>query len=155
MSSFKFKVGEPRKVELSFDEPKVGTNDYGMWYLYGIKSEISSDEDSFFATLTLHTMNQTLGAKEGDELTIEKCVDGDKLFYKVNGLSMNDMSKGGSFEKIEKAKPTTQKASVESNFEIRIEKLEERVSILEGDFDDKHKTTAEVEAQVNANDIPF
>ena len=63
MSSFKFKVGEPRKVTLSFDQPKTGKNEYGMWYLYGIKSDINSDEDSFFATAPLHSMIQTLGAK--------------------------------------------------------------------------------------------
>ena len=70
MSSFKFKVGEPRKVTLAFDAPKEGDNQYGRWYLYGIKTNINDDEDSFFATFTLHTMIQTLGAKEGDDITI-------------------------------------------------------------------------------------
>ena len=105
MSSFKFKVGEPRKVELSFDSPKEGKNEYGNWYLYGVKSDIDSDDDSFFATYTLHTMIQTLGCKEGDDLTIEKFDDGDIPYFKVNGLSITDMNSGDSFEKIEKAKP--------------------------------------------------
>ena len=60
MSAIKFKVGEPKKVTLAFDQPKIGTNDYGRWFLYGIKSEINSDEDGFFATETLHNMIKTL-----------------------------------------------------------------------------------------------
>ena len=74
--------------------------------MYGFKSDINSDEDCFFATESLHVMIQTLGAKEGDEVTIEKCQEGDVSFFKVNGLTLNDMNKGGAFERIQKAKPT-------------------------------------------------
>ena len=106
MSAIKFQIGQPKKLTLAFDNPKTGTNSYGNWYMYGFKSDISSDEDCFFATDTLHAMIQTLGAKEGDEITIEKCQDGDITFFKLNGLTMNDMNKGGSFERIQNAKPT-------------------------------------------------
>ena len=106
MSAIKFQTGQPKKLTLAFDNPKTGTNSYGNWYMYGFKSDISSDEDCFFATDTLHAMIQTLGAKEGDEITIEKCQDGDVTFFKLNGLTMNDMNKGGSFERIQNAKPT-------------------------------------------------
>ena len=106
MSAIKFQIGQPKKLTLSFDTPKTGTNDYGNWYMYGFKSDINTDEDCFFATETLHTMIQTLGAKENDEVTVEKCQDGDIVFFKVNGLTMNDMNKGGSFERIQNAKPT-------------------------------------------------
>ena len=106
MSAMKFKVGESKTLKLAFDEPKVGTNSYGRWYMYGFKNgDLSSDEDCFFATETLHTMIKSLGAGEGDEITIEKCNDGEITFFKVNGLSMNDMNSGGSAEKIETAKP--------------------------------------------------
>ena len=148
MSSFKFQVGEPKKVTLAFDSPKEGQNQYGNWYLYGVKSDIDSDEDSFFATYTLHTMIQTLGCKEGDDLTIEKFDDGDIPYFKVNGLSITDMNSGGSQEKIEAVKP---KSSGERSFEldlelsIRIEKLEERLEALE-----KKSSTPLTE-----NDIPF
>ncbi len=50
-------------------------------------------------------MIKTLGAGEGDEIVIEKCLEGDRFFFKVNGLTMQDMNSGGSAEKIEKAKP--------------------------------------------------
>ena len=73
--------------------------------MYGFKSDINSDEDCFFATETLHSMIKTLGAGEGDEITIEKCQDLEMTFFKVNGLYITDMNSGGSFEKIEKAKP--------------------------------------------------
>ena len=75
--------------------------------MYGFKNgDLSSDEDCFFATDTLHAMIQTLGAKEGDEIDIEKCQDGDITFFKVNGLTMDDMKRGGAFERVQKAKPT-------------------------------------------------
>ena len=93
MSAIKFQVGEPKKIKLSFDSPKTGTNSYGDWYMYGFKSDIDSDADCFFATPTLHVMIQTLGAKEGDEITIEKCQEGDIVFFKVNGLTLDDIKK--------------------------------------------------------------
>ena len=110
MSAMKFKVGESKTLKLAFDEPKVGTNSYGRWYMYGFKNgDLSSEEDCFFATETLHSMIKSLGAGEGDEITIEKCNDGEITFFKVNGLSMDDMNKGqlrgGSAEKIETVKP--------------------------------------------------
>ena len=106
MSAIKFKVGEPQAVTLAFDQPKTGTNQYGAWYLYGIKNgNLDSDEDGFFATASLHAMIKTLGAGEGDEIVIEKCLEGDRFFFKVNGLTMQDMNSGGSAEKIEQAKP--------------------------------------------------
>tara|TARA_Y100000004_G_scaffold42537_1_gene46523 strand:+ start:6177 stop:6608 length:432 start_codon:yes stop_codon:yes gene_type:complete len=113
MSAIKFKVGEPKDVILAFDSPKVGDNQYGRWYLYGIKEYIGSDEDGFFATETLHTMIKTIGAGSGDKITIEKCQEGDKTFFKVNGLSMMDMNSGGSTEKIAEAKPHPLKAEAE------------------------------------------
>ena len=124
MSSFKFKVGEPRKVVLAFDSPKTGANSYGAWYLYGIKSGINDDEDSFFATPSLHTMIQTLGAGEGDDITIEKCEEGEITFFKVNGLTLNEMNSGGSAEKIAEASPTSEADKLKA----RIKELESLLS---------------------------
>ena len=144
-------------------------NDYGKWYLYGIKTDINDDEDSFFATHTLHTMIQTLGCKEGDDLIIEKCVDGDVPYFKVNGLSITDMNSGGSMEKIEAAKPNPLKASLEVDLDISIEKvaadfekLKSEFAKLEGLFNQlnskmsNEKTVADEDgAEFNVNDIPF
>lgn len=158
MSSFKFKVGEPRKVELSFDQPKEGKNEYGNWYLYGVKSDIDSDENSFFATPTLHSMIQTLGCKEGDDLTIEKFDDGDIPYFKVNGLSITDMNSGGSIEKIEKAKP---KRSLEDKG-VTMEEI--GTAIRESDYVNRllaenKKLKEELEqlnaGKLSASDIPF
>jgi hypothetical protein len=108
MSAIKFQVGEPKKLTLSFDEPKTGVYEQTgkNWYRYGIKSNINSDEDCFFASERLHDMIQTLGAKEGDEITIEKHQGDGFEFFKVNGLSFDEMNSGGAFERIQKAKPT-------------------------------------------------
>ena len=169
MSSFKFEVGDPKKVVLAFDSPKEGTNDYGRWYLYGIKTDINDDEDSFFATQTLHTMIQTLGAKQGDEVTIEKCNDGDMPYFKVNGLSIHDMNNGGSVEKIEAAKPNPLKVSLEGDLDFQIGKLaadflklKTEFAKLEGLFNQleaKIKSEKEVVEEdgvkYDVNDIPF
>ena len=142
MSAIKFKVGEPKTLTLAFDEPKIGTNDYGRWYMYGFKNgDLSSDEDCFFATETLHSMIKTLGAGEGDEITVEKCQDLEMTFFKVNGLSITDMNSGGSFEKIEKAKPKSSSDELES-LKAENKKLKEELDSLKSN-------------QLSANDIPF
>ena len=142
MSAIKFKVGDPKTLTLAFDEPKIGTNDYGRWYMYGFKNgDLSSDEDCFFATETLHSMIKTLGAGEGDEITIEKCQDLEMTFFKVNGLSITDMNSGGSFEKIEKAKPKSSSDELES-LKAENKKLKEELDSLKSN-------------QLSANDIPF
>ncbi len=125
MSAMKFQIGEPKKLTLAFDEPKTGTNSYGMWYMYGFKNgDLSSEEDCFFATASLHTMIQTLGAGEGDEITIEKCQDGEITFFKVNGLTLNEMNSGGSAEKIAEASPTSEADKLKA----RIKELESLLS---------------------------
>ena len=142
MSAIKFKVGEPKTLTLAFDEPKIGTNDYGRWYMYGFKNgDLSSDEDCFFATETLHSMIKTLGAGEGDEITVEKCQDLEMTFFKVNGLSITDMNSGGSFEKIEKAKPKSSSDELES-LKAENKKLKEELDSLKSN-------------QLSASDIPF
>ena len=142
MSAFKFNVGEPRAITLAFDKPKTGTNDYGNWYLYGTK-EAPNGDDGFFATPTLHAMIQTIGAGEGDEILIEKCQDGDKFFYKVNGLSMNDMNSGGSAEKIAKAKPHPLKP--EADGKMSYDELLDAYNHLKQAYEDLSKN----------NEIPF
>ena len=125
MSAMKFQIGEPKKLTLAFDEPKTGTNSYGAWYMYGFKNgDLSSEEDCFFATASLHTMIQTLGAGEGDEITIEKCQDGEITFFKVNGLTLNEMNSGGSAEKIAEASPTSEADKLKA----RIKELESLLS---------------------------
>ena len=146
MSAIKFQIGKPRKLTLGFDTPKTGTNNYGNWYMYGFKNgDLSSEEDCFFATDTLHAMIQTLGAKEGDEVDIEKCQDGDITFFKVNNLTMDDMKRGGAFDKLAEAKPSPPDTSLEVVVDERIKELEIRVGILE----------TKASKQLTDNDIPF
>ena len=133
----KFKVGEPKKITLAFDEPKIGTNDYGRWYMYGFKNgDLSSDKDCFFATESLHAMIKTLGAGEGDDITIEKCQEGEIAFFKVNGLSLDEMNKGGSAQKIVEASPISE-----------VDKLKARIKELElelASFKDSRVTDADI-----------
>mgnify|MGYP001173435689 FL=1 len=140
MSAFKFKLGEPREVILAFDKPKEGTNNYGNWYLYGIKNgDVSSEEDAFFATQTLHSMIQTVGAGVGDKIKIEKCQEGGVDFFKVNDLSLNDMNSGGSAKKIAAASPHPLKDEVKSDnsYDTLLQKhndLKEKYEELKSDY---------------------
>tara|TARA_R100000388_G_C7244638_1_gene164039 strand:+ start:1377 stop:1811 length:435 start_codon:yes stop_codon:yes gene_type:complete len=144
MSAFKFEVGKPREVILGFDKPKQGTNSYGNWYLYGIKNgDLSSDEDAFFATPTLHTMIQTVGAGEGDKIKIEKCQEGGVDFFKVNDLTMNDMNSGGSAQKIAESSPHPLQSEIQNN--ISYDDLLEKYKDLKSRYEELK----------NANDIPF
>ena len=139
MSAMKFVVGEPKKLTLAFDEPKTGTNSYGAWYMYGFKNgDLSSDKDCFFATPSLHTMIKTLGAGEGDEITIEKCQEGEIAFFKVNGLTLDEMNKGGSVEKIAEASPVSE-----------TDKLKARIKELELEL------SSYKDSRVTDADIPF
>ena len=159
MSAMKFKVGEPKKITLAFDEPKIGTNDYGRWYMYGFKNgDLSSDKDCFFATESLHTMIKTLGAGEGDDITIEKCQEGEVTFFKVNGLSLDEMNKGGSAQKIAEASPKSSLAEqgvAEEEIRIAIEKsgyvnrLKARIKELE------LQLASYKDSRVTDADIPF
>ena len=135
----KFQIGEPKKLTLAFDEPKTGTNSYGAWYMYGFKNgDLSSEEDCFFATASLHTMIKTLGAGEGDEITIEKCQEGEIVFFKVNGLTLNEMNSGGSAEKIAEASPLSQ-----------VDKLKARIKELESEL------SSYKDCKLTDADIPF
>jgi len=139
MSAMKFVVGEPKKLTLAFDEPKTGTNSYGAWYMYGFKNgDLSSDKDCFFATASLHAMIKTLGAGEGDEITIEKCQEGEIAFFKVNGLTLDEMNKGGSAQKIVEASPTSE-----------VDKLKARIKELE------LQLASYKDSRVTDADIPF
>tara|TARA_R100000742_G_C4277590_1_gene99616 strand:+ start:1181 stop:1666 length:486 start_codon:yes stop_codon:yes gene_type:complete len=55
-------------VEFLYDEPKTGTNNYGQWFLYGVKNE--GQEKGIFATEALHKKIQFY--RKGDKVNIRK-----------------------------------------------------------------------------------
>jgi hypothetical protein len=55
-------------VELCFDSPKTGTNNYGAWYMYGVL--MNGEEKTFFATENLHKKLSDYG--KGANLNIKK-----------------------------------------------------------------------------------
>ena len=65
-NTFKLNSAERHNIELMYDEPKIGTNNYGQYYLYGVKKDKS--DASFFATANLHKQLSTWG--KGSKLTI-------------------------------------------------------------------------------------
>ena len=55
-------------IELLYDQPKTGTNNYGEWFLYGVKKD--QEEVSFFATSSLH--KKLSGFGKGSKLSVTK-----------------------------------------------------------------------------------
>ena len=132
----KFDPNLPTEVELTFDEPKTGENQYGTWYLYGIKQLITG-ENGFFATDLLHNRLQELGAKTGDKLLITKVAKNDKTFFDVKKLGGGEDIKEAPIEDI--AKANTGELSVE-----------EKINTLWKEYEKKNPKT-----NVTVDDLPF
>ena len=154
MSAIKWDIEKPRKLTLAFDEPLFGEGINGKWIKYGIKNgDLSSEEDCFWATDRLHAMNQTLGAKGGDEITIEKFPPEEGMkypYFKVNGLSIDDMNKGGSVQKKEEVKQESSDNRTDLEMELagEIVKLKKHNKLLQ-DYIDSSR-----DSQVTDADIP-
>ena len=137
MSAMKFVVGEPKNSLWLLTSQKQALIHTELGICMDFKNgDLSSEEDCFFATPSLHTMIQTLGAGEGDEITIEKCEEGEIAFFKVNGLTLNEMNSGGSAEKIAEASPTGE-----------VDKLKARIKELElelASYKDSKLTDADI-----------
>lgn len=66
--TLKIQEGIDNVVEFLYDSPKTGTNNYGNWYLYGVRHEGS--EKGIFATDYLHDKLQYY--RRGDKVNIRK-----------------------------------------------------------------------------------
>lgn len=61
-------INQPTKVALLYDEPIVGKNQYGNYYLYAIESE--GEQYSFFAPEEIHESLQN--CSKGDQVVLTK-----------------------------------------------------------------------------------
>ena len=82
-------INQPVNVELLYDEPVIGDNQYGQYYLYAVKN--NGGEYSFFAPLEVH--NELKHLRRGETATITKLAAqrGKKLIttYDVVSKSIN------------------------------------------------------------------
>lgn len=67
-NTFKLNPTDANVVELLYNSPKTGTNDYGNWFLYGVRKD--GVETSFFATDALHKKLSVYS--QGAKLSIQK-----------------------------------------------------------------------------------
>lgn len=76
-------IKKPLTLELLFDEPAIGQNQYGTYYLYAIKNGNGS-EYSFFAPDEVHEQFKNL--RKGDRVTINKTAEqkGTKVITKYD-----------------------------------------------------------------------
>lgn len=61
-------LNKPTEIELLYDEPVVGSSQYGEYYLYAVKSD--DNEYAFFAPDDVHQELQSL--RRGDKAVITK-----------------------------------------------------------------------------------
>ena len=67
-NTFKLNPTDANVVELLYNQPKTGTNNYGDWFLYGVRKD--GVETSFFATDALH--KKLSAYSQGAKLSIQK-----------------------------------------------------------------------------------
>ena len=67
-NTFKLNPTDANVVELLYNQPKTGTNNYGDWFLYGVRKD--GVETSFFATDALHKKLSVYS--QGAKLSIKK-----------------------------------------------------------------------------------
>lgn len=77
--------GKSAVVTLSFDQPKVGTNPNGAWFMYGVKH--NGADKVFFATDKCH--EKLSKYKKGDSVKISHVDLGDTSVYNVEPSSDN------------------------------------------------------------------
>ena len=63
-------LNKPTRIEMLFDNPKVGESQYGMYYLYAVRNGDGATEYSFFAPEEVHLKLSEL--KRGDAAVITK-----------------------------------------------------------------------------------
>ena len=132
----KFDPNLPTEVELTFDSPKTGEGQYGVWYLYGIKPLITG-ENGFFATEILNSKLQEMSVKTGSKLIITKIVKDEKTTWDIKKIGedpIKEVSVDDIPEVIEEVKTEMT--------------LEQKVNILWGEYSKKHPKNTK-------DDLPF
>jgi hypothetical protein len=73
-------VNQPVNIELIYDEPVIGDNQYGQYYMYAVKS--NGSEFAFFAPLEVHNELKNLRHSETAVITKLAAQRGSKLITK-------------------------------------------------------------------------
>jgi hypothetical protein len=106
-TKLELKLNQPVEIELLYDEPVVGENSYGSYFLYAVRSEMS--EYSFFAPEPVHDELKNL--RKGDTAIVIK-----SAMQKGNKVVTNDQV----------TTPEKVKASVKANGVTRQNDYEDR-----------------------------
>lgn len=142
----KFNPNISNKVILAFDEPRTGENQYGTWYLYGIKETING-ENGFFATKILHELLQGKGLKAGAKLEITKIVNDNKTTWDVKNLGGGEVEEKSITEVINDVSD-----SLDANKTNEVKELstDQKVNIMWDAYNKKNKQPVNIE-----DDLPF
>jgi hypothetical protein len=102
-------LNKPTEVELLYDEPVIGSSQYGEYFLYAVKSE--GNEYAFFAPVEVHQELQSLrrfdkaiitklAAQRGTKLITKYVVESNVEVNKEIKSTPEEMGQGGDIEGI-------------------------------------------------------
>ena len=153
MAIIKFNEKDPIKVKLDYDEGKETDNQFEerkKQYMWSC-----NDGDVFYATPSLNTLINSIGAKRGKVLSIKKKrLEGKDIpVFEVDGETLDSLGKRikeGSFDI---------NAPLEStNFEDMIKEVDTRLTAMVNDLKvriDKMSGAEVKEQPFNEDDLPF
>ena len=163
----KFVDNQSECVELAFDQPLEGTNQFGKkQFTYGIKPLITGEE-KFSATEKLHEKIQDLKVKSGDTIYIEKIkkpdVNSGYAFFKVTmqgvPLKKQPVVEDKGAANFEKQFETPDQKMEKHELTLRVDRLEEIVAKLQQSckklMDDYDTKMSEAGHKPGDEKIPF
>lgn len=82
-------LNQPCLIELLYDQPTIGTSQYGEYYLYSVRNGDGKTEFSYFAPVEVH--EQLKNMKKGSKVSITKFAEqkGTKILTKYNIKALN------------------------------------------------------------------
>jgi len=143
LEPIKFQPNIPVTVELQYNQPKECNSKFGKSFLYG--TNVVDNKQSFFATEALSYKIDTLGAGEGDKITIVKKMADGKTWFEVEMAHNPAVSGGGT--------PTTD-SSGDSDFKTKIKAIHDTCQ-NNPDLLDKIWKLFMAETTTTDDDLPF
>ena len=113
----------PTQIELLYDKPSIGSNQYGEYYLYAVRNGDGTTEYSLFAAPEVHEVLKDL--KKGAKAIITKLAEqrGNKILTKYDVAVQNPQENISSFEK------PMNGGSIDNFFELMLNSCKDAVRI--------------------------
>lgn len=117
-------LNKPTNLELLYDDPVVGSSQYGSYYLYAVRNGDSTTEYSYFAPPEVH--DQLKGLRKGRKVTITKLAEqkGSKIITKYEIKVKEE-----EVPPMEMEKPIVAKNGNDNYYELMLQSCKDAVRI--------------------------